>query len=222
MRRIKILGIAVFAVLALTSIAVSSAFGAAHALKLAEAGNVVLEGSSATDKTELQNAAGILTGEGINLTATLETETTGKYTAIFSNVKKGTQACLSNGDLLGTVLVTGTFTLVNDVAAGSGGAALLSVSVTVLCGAIEIKITGTVLALLTPVGGGEKTTGFTGIQLCSGTLTGEPKEVSYWDATGTKQTALLQANFGGGAKKACENIGTNLALTSTKMVELVQ
>jgi hypothetical protein len=222
MRRIRFFSIAIFATLALTSIPGTSAFGAAHAVKLAEAGNVLIQGSNATAKTELQNAAGSLIGEGESLSAELESETAGKGSIDLTNVRRGTEPCLSPGDPLGTVLWTVTYQLVNDLAAGSGVARLVIVSATILCGTVEIKVSGSFLTLLLPVGGGEKTTGFTGVLLCSGTLTGEPKEVSYWDATGTKQTALLQANFGGGAKKACINVSPNLALTATKMIELVQ
>jgi hypothetical protein len=218
--------------LALVMSVVVVGFGAASALAASptaktltgESFPIEISGSSTTAATKLQNTAGTLEGTGVSLNATLESASAGKYSSLFSAVNKKGEACENTGTNEVKVPLTGTepFTLVHDISSTSGVAALLSVAeLTVTCGATKIKISGNLLALLEPVGGGEKTTGFSGIVLCSTSVVGEPKDNKYWNAANEEIVPSLLANFGTGAKKACENISPNLALTATKMIELV-
>ncbi len=229
MKQAKTLLVVLMGVLAVSSALVASAFAASPTAKLltGETFPVTIKGENTAAKTELQNAAGVLKGEGVTLTASLTSASAGTYGADFTKVKKGAEACKTAGDASETVLVpnTNTFTLVHDISSTTGVAALLNLSViTVECGATKIKIEGNVLALLLPVGKGggteEKTSGFEGVLRCSAAV-GEPKEVKYWNAANEEKSALLLANFGTGFKKACEDVQPNLALTASKMIELV-
>jgi hypothetical protein len=235
MKQVKALTIALCAVVVLGCLGAASAMaGSPTVLFLAEEGGLPIKIESVTDSpnngilSELQNAAGSLKGKGLKLTATVEAASSGKFVTLFLEVNKAGAKCQGEGFAVesGLVQVTGNFTLVHDISATEGGGVLFEpAEVKIECGATKIKITGKVLGLIEPVGGGEKTTGISGKLHCSTTV-GEPKEVNYWDSANAPQTALLLANFGTGFKKACEEVapGTpelSIALTATKMVELM-
>jgi hypothetical protein len=222
MRRPDALVLAVFAALTMGSAMTASAFATSpQTVTLPGEGlPVIIKGENATAKTEFQSAAGTLKGTGLGLTMTVETASAGKFSFDFTNVEDSKHNKYNTmGDAAGVVLTSSnTFTLVNDVKAKEGVAALLNVDVTIPSPFL-VTFKGTALMLLLPVGGGEKTTGFEGVLRCSGVTVGEPKEVNYWDAADTFRTALLSGNFGTGPKKACWEFQPNLALTASKMIE---
>lgn len=221
--------LALLAVLALGSVAVSSAFATSPTALVLAGEPLPVEVNSVTDNpnnkilTELQNAAGTLKGEGLLLEVTITGASSGTYKVLFLKVTKGAESCSTPPDAAGEVLLpTNTFTFVHDESSTTGGGVLFNVSeFTVECGAAKIKIKGNVLGLVKPIGGGEKTA-FEGALHCSKTVVGEPAETKFWNAAGTEETPLLLANFGTGFKKACEEIvPATIALTANKMIELM-
>ncbi len=227
MKHARSVGLAVTAILAVCSVVASVAFATSPKANTltGEGFPLALSGSSATDRSELQNAAGVLKGEGVTLSGELTSASAGTYSAVFTNVEDKGEKCNNTGTA-GEVRVPASgsepFTLVHDASATTGVGALLEVAteLTVTCGATKVKVKGNVVANLSPEGGGEKTTGFTGELHCSATV-GEPARTKYWNAANEEKSPLLLANFGTGFKKACEEVVTNLPLTAAKMVELV-
>ncbi len=175
-----------------------------------------------TIKTELQSAAGKLSGEGFSTAITATRAHHGNFTALFLNVTKGTTSCHGEGESgAGEVLTDGTFLLVHDITSSTGAGVLFSILlVLVVCQAEKIHVLGNVLGLIVQVGS-EKTE-FEGVLHCSAT-TGLPAETKYWDENNAEQSALLLSNIGTGFKKSCEDIGLseNFKLTSNKMIELM-
>ncbi len=226
MKRIKLLFLALVALAVLGSTVAGSALAASPTILLlgAEAFPLTFEsGKLETVKTELQNAAGTLTGEGILIQGSFTNATEGTADVLFLKVKKGAENCTGEAEKnVGEVLVKSTLLLVHDLSATTGVAALLTLSapVNITCGALTIKITGSVLVLLLPVGS-EVTEAETVVH-CSGTTVGEPKEVKYWNAANEEKVTLLLANFGTGFKKACEEIPGNTKIKLSKMAELMQ
>lgn len=223
MKRYVSLLVALFAVAAVSAIAVGSAFAAEPTVLLLspETLPVAITGSSATTATELQNAAGSIKGEGFSLTLNQTTANAGTYSVDFTNVAKGAEKCNTAGDAAGTVLIKeNAYQLVFDSLSPLGVAALFTVGtaaapeLVVECGTTKIKISGKVLGLVTTIN--TEGTAFKGILHCSTTV-GEPAEVKYWPNSGVETTALLLANFGTGFKKACENVAGEVALTSGKI-----
>jgi hypothetical protein len=222
MRQVKIAFLGLLAIAALACTMASAAFASSPtALLLSEAfPNGFKSGKLETVKSELQNAAGKLNGTGILVQGSLTAASTGKVEVLFLNVVKGETRCTGEGEKgTGEVLTDGEFTLVHDESVSSGVAGLLKIlPLVVVCGATKIKIEGTVLILLTPVGS-EVSTINTTIH-CSSTV-GEPAKTKFWNASNVEESALLLANFGTGFKKACEEIPGTTALEAEKMVELM-
>lgn len=222
---------ALLAVMAVASAISASAFAAAPTvLLLGEGFPLGLEsGKLETAKSELQNAAGVLKGEGLLVQGELTTASAGNtFDVLFLHVKKGEETCTGEGEKNpGEVLTISSVKLVHDLSATTGVAALLTLTgshlvglaLVVLCGTLKIKIEGTLLALLLPVG--SEVTEVETVVHCSTTV-GEPKEVKYWNEANVELSTLLLANFGTGFKKACEEIFTNTKLKLTKMAELMQ
>lgn len=173
-------------------------------------------------KAELQNAAGVLKREGMLLAFVATSASSGTFNLMFLRLMKGTLTCNTPGDEPGVMLVPeGNFALVHDISSTEGIGILFTINeFTVECGTTKIKIKGTILGLLLPAGGGEKTTGF-GLKVHCSVTVGEPSETKFWNAAGSEETALVLENFGTGFKKACLEITTEVPLASSKMLELM-
>ncbi len=227
MKRVRSLLFALLALTALGAIMASSALaGSPEILFLSgETFPVEIKQTKAepnTIKSELQSAAGKISGEGFLLEATATRAHHGNFTALFLNVTKGTNKCTGEGESgTGEVLTDGTFLLVHDVSSTSGVGVVFSILLVLIsCAAEKIHVLGNVLGLITPVG--SETTSFTGILHCSAT-TGLPAETKYWDEQNGETSTLLLSNIGTGFKKSCEDVGLseNVELTSNKMIELM-
>jgi len=234
------LGLALFAVALLGSALASSAFGAKLPMTIkflgAETYPVKLESLPVEPNTipsKLENASGELHGEGFLLEAELTkagngnvAEKLGNFDALFLTVKKGTtETCTSTGEKnAGEVLVLGSLKLVHDVSKTEGLGILFEpeeVVIECLPAKTVIHIKGNQVGLLRPVGTGEVTAG-EGFLHCSSTI-GEPSETKYWDEEEVEHTGKLEANFGSGFKKACEDVAKEnewIKFDSNKMIEM--
>jgi hypothetical protein len=179
-------------------------------------------------KTELQNVAGTLKGEGLFLRGEFLKATGGLYEVLFLKVElpASKAECATEGDAKGEVLVPrGNFTVVHDISSGEGVGILFEVKeFMVTCGIVKVKIKGSALGLLTPVGKQILWLGLEASLHCDGKTTGEPKETKYWTSLlSSELTALLLANFGTGFKRSCEEIvPTTVSIDVGKMIELMQ
>jgi len=238
MNRVRSLLFALLAVLALGSVAVSSASASlkSTSVLLLPGGAFPVTFSSLPKEpnailSQLQSAAGTLRGEGVLLQGSFTTATGGNYEVLFLHVVNGTETCKTPGEaVLGEVLLPhARFTLVHDETSETGAGILFEVpEFTIECGAAtKIKIVGTVLGLLLPagqeilwLGGGASVT-------CKNTSGGEPSETKYWlSLLLSELTALLLANLGTGFKKACELItpegsAKDVAFDVSQMIELM-
>jgi hypothetical protein len=239
MNRVRSLLFAVLAVLALGSVAVSSASAtlkSTSALLLAGGAFPVkfssLPAEPNTIVGELQNAAGTLVGSGVLLQGEITSATGGTYEVLFLNVKRGANTCKTPGEpVLGEILVPkNNFKLVHDESGEKGAGILFEVvEFTIECGATEkIKVKGNVLGLLLPaeqeilwLGGGASVE-------CKNLSGGEPKEEHYWlSLLLSELTALLLSNFGTGFKKSCEliipeaGVGHDTAFDVSQMITLM-
>jgi hypothetical protein len=177
-------------------------------------------------RSEIQNAAGQVTGTGFFLKGELKSATEGEYEALYLKVtlKVSETKCNTAGDREGEVLdPKGKIKLVHDAGSEAGNGILLEVAeFTIECGAVKIKIHGNLVGLLKP--GNEMVTKGEAELGCSSTL-GVPAEKSYWlSLLASELTAKLEANFGTGFREACEelNPGKTVELDFSKMVELMQ
>jgi hypothetical protein len=178
-------------------------------------------------KSELQSAAGTLKGEGFLLGGSILTATGGLYEALFLDIEEpvARAKCSTVGDKEGEVLLPqANFTVVHDFSPAAGVGLLLEVKeFAVTCGALRIKVKGTALALLQPVGSEVLWTGLKASLRCSRT-TGVPGEKAFWSSLlSSELTAKLEANFGAGFRQACEELasGGTVVVDVSKMLELM-
>jgi hypothetical protein len=233
------LGLALFAVALLGSALASSAFGAKLPMTINFLGTetypVKLESLPVEPNeipSKLENAAGELGNKGFLLEAELTkagngnaAEKLGTFDALFLAVEnKAKEACHSTGDKEGEVLALGSVKLVHDVNKTSGLGILYEVNeVNIEClpAKTVIHIKGNQVGLLRPVGTGEVTAG-EALLHCSSTI-GEPSETKWWSEEEVEETAKLEANFGSGFKKACEDVGKEsewIKFDTSKMIEM--
>jgi len=177
--------------------------------------------------TELQNAAGVLEGEGFLLKGSITSETGGLYEVLFLKVKEktSTSPCSTAGDASGEVLVPrGDFHFVHDETEATGTGTLFEVPEFVItCGTLRVKIKGAALGLLENVPSREDILALIlGHLHCNGRTTGEPEDTKYWTSLLSSQlTPLLLAEFGTGFRKACEEIKSKIHIDFSKMLEVM-
>jgi hypothetical protein len=234
MHRVKSLLFAVLALLVLGSFAASAAFATPKSTSV-----LLLEGASFpirfsslpaepnTIKSELQNAAGTLTGEGFLLQGELTSATSGLYEVLFLNVTEPTnrEKCNTTGDGRGEVLVPkGNLTLVHDESEEKGAGELFEVKeFTITCGTLRITIKGNVVGLAEeiPVGRDILSLFLAHLHCVTGRF-GEPEDQQYWiSLLSSRLTPLLLANFGGGFRKACEEIVGKIHIDISQMAEFM-
>jgi hypothetical protein len=234
------LGLALFAVALLGSALASSAFGAKQpmTIKFLEALTYPVTITSLPVEpneipSKLENAAGELKGIGFLLTGELTkagngnaAETLGSFDALFLKVKKGTEVCTGVGEKAeGEVLANGTLKLVHDVSKTSGLGILFEpteVVIECLPAKTVIHIKGTQVGLLRPETTELDTTKFEAFLHCSSTI-GEPVETKWWSEEEAENTGKLEANFGSGFKKACQDVGKEsewIKFDTNKMLEM--
>jgi hypothetical protein len=234
MHRVRCLLFGVLMLLALGSFAASSASATSSTSVLLLPGDVfpVLFSSLPSDQpnnrieSELQNAAGTLKGLGFLIQGDITSPTGGLYEVLFLEVEEVTNKvrCNTAGDGTGEVLVPHAgFHIVHDINSLSGIAFLFLVPEFIItCGTTRVKILGHVLALVE----GLPASGFI-LQLilahlhCSATL-GEPEDKHYWTSLlSSELEAKLEANFGTGLRKACEEIKGKIHIDFSKMIEFM-
>jgi hypothetical protein len=233
MHRVRCLLFGVLTLLALGGFAASSASATSSTSVLLLPGDVfpVLFSSLPADnpnngiESELQNAAGTLTGKGFLLQGDITSATGGLYEVLFLEVTEGTGRCNTAGDSTGEVLVPHAgFHIVHDINSLSGiGILFLVPEFLITCGTTRIRILGHALALVEGL-----TNGVEILQLilahlhCNGITRGEPEDSHYWTSLlSSELTARLEANFGTGFRKACEEIKGKVHIDFSRMIEIM-
>jgi hypothetical protein len=206
---------------------------------LSSGGTLPLDLSSAPDKpnngikTELQNGGTpAFEGEGFSVLfsfTNLKNMSDSSYLMLFLNVVAEPVEkvkCSTPGDRTGEELLPlNLFLLVYDSLTPLGVAALLLVSeFTVECGALKIKLKGSMLWLITPINkklakGSDEAMG---TLHCSAAKNGVPTESKYWNEKA--ELALiptLLTNFGAGFVKSCEEIVPPITLLPSEEMELM-
>jgi hypothetical protein len=236
MHRVRSLLFAVLALLVLGSFAASAASATpkSTSVLLLSGGNFPVKFSSLPAdnpnnriKSELQNAAGTLKGEGFLLQGELTSATSGTYEVLFLNVEEPTsrEKCNTAGDGVGEVLVPkGAVTLVHDENEEKGAGELFEVKeFTITCGTLRITIKGNVVGLAEEIPVGRDILSLFLAHLhCVAGRTGEPEDQQYWiSLLSSRLTPLLLANFGGGFRKACEEIVGKIHIDISQMAEFM-
>jgi hypothetical protein len=238
MHRVRCLLFGVLMLLALGSFAASSASATSSTSVLLLPGDVfpVLFSSLPSDQpnngieSELQNAAGTLQGTGFLLQGDITSPTGGLYEVLFLEVFEPPIAnrvrCNTAGDGTGEVLVPHAgFHIVHDINSLSGiGILFLVPEFEIKCVmGITVKIRGHALALVEGL-----TNGVEILQLilahlhCVTGRVGEPEDTHYWTSLlSSELTARLEANFGTGFRKACEEIKGKIHIDFSKMIEIM-
>ena len=85
---------------------------------------------------------------------------------------------------------------------------------------LKIKIKGSALGLVFPVGGGF-TENLKGALHCTKPV-GKPGETRYWNSSGVETESKLEADFGASFTSACEEIvPETIPLTANKKIEIM-
>jgi hypothetical protein len=231
MQHPKLVVVAAMAVISMSAVMVASAAAITPAAILQSLPN---ETVTVTGK---QTSAGVLTVLGNTAKIECKTETLeGSFAAgatlgpvkiDFGECKEVFTAttCTGLGETLGTILVSGEAHLVVDVESPFLGAGLLFlVNLThFTCGAVILmEVKSEVLCLIKPTA--TKTTKFEVVCEETAASSGDPKEIKYWDSSGTEQiinhqlggllTSVNHAAFKGSAER------TTAELTSSKEITI--
>jgi hypothetical protein len=178
-------------------------------------------------ESELQNAAGTLKGKGFLLQGDITSPTGGLYEVLFlevGEVPSGVR-CSTSGDLPGEVLVPHAgFHIVHDISSSTGiGILFLVPEFRMTCGTVVVTIRGHALALIESLpASGDILSLILAHLHCNGVTTGEPEDKHYWTSLlSSELEAKLEANFGTGARKACEEIKGKIHIDFSKMLEFM-
>lgn len=223
MTRIKMMGLMLVALIAATAMSATAALAATPEV-LTTAKGLVLEGS-VTGATTLETAVSKLEGKGAKLKLTLVTNTTGTFTATFTNVVEGKNKCKTGTEPEGTVVSTGNYKLVfTNVEAGklAVGIAFEPAELLIECGEkgkVKIHINGVAVGAIT---GALNTKG----KSTTGTLLGKAGKqsiTSYRTESGGTlvEKKFLLANFGLGLEQADENVSEAITLTGASEFEIM-
>jgi len=220
MQRLKLMGLALMAVFALSAVVSASSLGAVEILNKNghKAENITFSGTSKKTTTFT-----ILEGFGETKCSEVVTEGTQTGSTLLGLFHLHWTGCTTNvggtctglGDLVaGTILALGTYHLVEDklLSEGSLGMGILFLLEHVhytcegglIIGKPLILVLGEVLCLVTPL---TLTTVFT-IKCEKGAHNGDPKETKYWTEGGT------EVNMGENALLASEDEGTTYKMSA--------
>jgi len=217
MQRLKVVVLALMAVLALSAFASSTAFGAdAEFLPAANEGYTGESGEGrllTLGKKDVvckkDTSSGVLSGR----TATLHID--------FSECKgeKGLTTCTGLGEASGVILVLASGLLVYDSLSPLGVAVLVTLTpVHFSCSIVLIEVTGKVLCLITPI----ETATKHGEIICemSTATSGDPKETDYFEGgvlkTITEAVGLL-SSFNHGTPESSAELTSALILTTNNI-----
>jgi hypothetical protein len=224
MKRRSVFGAMLLAILAVSAIASASASALAlPTLKFLTGETYPVTFSGTTTATAfLETAIGEkITATQTKLTGELTAGVLGPFTADFTGAKLKENSCNTEGDAAGVILIKGEFHLVFDSFEPLHAAILLLVGETAIkCGATTIHVKGELLGLVEPIN--TETTTFKVKTHCVVGKKGLQEDLTYWNDAGTKkEKTTLEANFGLGFEKACEEVPGEFTLTSNKMLEIV-
>jgi len=203
MRRIKVVGFAVMAVLALSAFVSATASAALVGVLGTGAETESFTGSGGS--TTLEALSGVSpvicktqTSEGKN-----ESKTAGSFHITFEGCTAGGITCTGLGDTSGKALALGSFHYVFDkLGTGSElgvGILFLFAPIHLSCSILLVELTGQLLCLITP-----KETSSTHAEIkCEKVTGGDPKETVYWTEAGTEvkmgnNLLLTSENHGAG------------------------
>jgi hypothetical protein len=215
MKRLRLLFVAVTAVLALAGMATSSALASGPTLLFhaGEGPTILTRASSTTHKTELESEATTMKGVGDLIEITLlqtSVGITGTYSALFTNIAQGTEPCKTKGDPTGEVLVPNNTLLVVYWSTASGalqaGIVFHVSEFTIECGTegAKIVIKGSALGSITKETEAFKTT-TKGSLHCSASK-GKPEKSAYTNSKGEALNAHLEVTVAKKTSEACEEI----------------
>jgi hypothetical protein len=214
MRRFSLIGVTLLAAFALGAVMASSAFALPE---ISKAGKWT--GKSTSEPTLELLGGGLTTikckeaeGSGEDTSKML-----GTFTIDFKSncaAGGGLVKCNSLGDAAGVILSGGTYHYVDDVLTTLAIAILfLPESVHLECGATLILVHGSLLCLVLEPGSSKTSHEFH----CEKEGAGDQKERTYWDDSGTAQTAQLLCAVNEGALESCAEV----ALASVTYKEAV-
>jgi hypothetical protein len=222
MRAVKqlVLAFASLVVLGMTATSALAALPDLH-ITLGEAFPVTATAKSPNSTTGLATAGGsVLTGKGVETTLTWTAlSALGTYVANFTNVVKGEKKCNTEGDVAGTVLITGEIHLVFvELTPGLKIAALFLVpKIKIKCEGLNVTVEGSVLGTYN----GSLNTEITEFK---GSLKGEKGKqelTKYENEAGTTVEALLLSEAGTGFTKSSQNVSEEQTFKSAKMIEIL-
>jgi hypothetical protein len=219
MKRLKLVGVLLGALLALGIMATS----ALAALSLPDI-SVTLTGgvypvhaqgsSKATAKTALETSGGgVLTGEGVTLLLlTTELSALGTFTSDFTKVVQEAKPCHTLGDAEGVVLLGGEFHLVPiSLSPLNIGILFLVTEFEIECPTgVNVLVRGNVLGSVEGIGSeGTELTGFSGVLLGE---KGKQKISEYYNDGGTKIKTKLESEVGSGFTASSQQVGEPVGL----------
>lgn len=231
MRRLKVFGLSLMAMLAVGIVASASASALVLptlTLLPGDAFPVTGEGvakSPTTIKLETVVGSKLTATEAKLLLEWTAAGSEGKFDAHFVGVKEGALPCKTEGDAKEVVLVKGKVALVAlSLSPLTVGAAFKVEEFTIECGEpvkVKVKVKGTAIANKVVETLGADVTSLKGNLKCSGKGKQEVKEyISSSNEKGedvfTKGTLL--SNFGLGFEESCEGVEAELAVNTSKMV----
>jgi hypothetical protein len=179
---------------------------------------VALEGSSPTRKTTLESASGVMSCEGVNTKGTITGKTTvSPLTYELRHCKRGTEECKTAGAEAGAVVLTGSANLFNIKKSEDLVGLVFTIGETnVTCPSAELKVRGTLVVPVTPVGNRTKQLTLT-LNKAPGEETFQDTYITYENEKEEVISTKLELNFGTGYKRGLLGTG-GLELTANKAV----
>ncbi|HEX3910428.1 MAG TPA: hypothetical protein VHW67_06990 [Solirubrobacteraceae bacterium] len=229
MKQIKILGLALVAMFALTSAVMATT---AMAVELPDVHIALGEKFPVTAEGEITGAKVAKLETGLKEAITAEKVTgklevtalssLGPLVLVFTGTKLGANDCLGEGDPAETITVKGEWHLLDKVIAGKLTLLImvLFTDLKITCLKIKITVKAPAITQVTKVADMVQTTEFGAQPKCVGA--GKQEVTEYENDEGkllTKQ--LLSANLGLGNESACEEFGKELVLKANKMIEFL-
>jgi hypothetical protein len=175
-------------------------------------------------QSELQTGTEALTADGLSLVlnTTGGSPNSGEYSLALKNVTDKSNHCNTSGDKEGEVLMSGNeYSLAYDaLGTALGVAELLSFKeLSITCGTSKVKLKGSLLTPLEPINK-EVSSNALGEVFCPATK-GTPAQTKYWNSSGEEKTAKFELNFGVGYEQASMAVTGAIALTFSKMIEVM-
>jgi hypothetical protein len=227
MKRLRMLGLTILVVSALTAV-VGSAWATLptiSALPGETAGKITATGSATGASIAGLSTALLppIPAEKVELEASFESGgSTGTYLAKFDAVEFEGEKCNTPGDPDGVMLVPGVAHLVDSSGSVPAAAFLIASTILMECGPLAkptetLKITGGVIGKLVGTSNGTELTSFKLNLKCTKAGNGKQEVKELLNAEGKGVKVILSANLGLGAESGCEEVKEEVTLSLNKM-----